>query len=93
VTIIDENGERLHWTAKYWHYGRLYEEECDSLYDALDYLEDGEDAGNLSSDSILDPDGNLYLNKPQWLRIPRGTTERDQWFRVYHLNREREITA
>jgi hypothetical protein len=60
--VIDEDGRALTWTAKYWRYHSPYEEECDSVEEAILFLESGEDYGSLSSESILDPDGALVYS-------------------------------
>lgn len=59
---ISQDGQQLVWIAKYWRYHALYEMECDSLEDAVEFLDQGEDAGELSSDSIVGPDGKVIHN-------------------------------
>jgi hypothetical protein len=61
--VIDQQGNAQQWTAVYWRYHHKYTEECDSLQEAIDFLEAGEDYGSLSSESILGPNGEVVLNK------------------------------
>jgi hypothetical protein len=60
--VIDQDGRALTWTAHYWRYGGRHEEECDSVEEAILFLESGEDYGSLSSESILDPDGKVVYS-------------------------------
>jgi len=60
--VINEDGHELIWIAKYWRYHVLCEVECESLEEAVEFLESGEDAGELSSDSIVGPDGKVVHN-------------------------------
>lgn len=57
MTTIDPDGRPLKWIAKYWRYQSLYEEECDSLAEAINYLYWGEESGGHAGDSIIGPDG------------------------------------
>lgn len=60
--VIDESGAVQQWTAVYWrHFGR-YEESCDTFADAYWLLKYGEDQGDLSSEAILGPDGNVLMD-------------------------------
>lgn len=57
--IITQDGQALTWTAKYWRYHSQHSETCESLEEAVRFLEYGEDDGALSSESILGPDGKV----------------------------------
>ena len=60
--VINQDGERLVWTAKYWQHHSIYQQEFDSLRDAAGFLEYGQDDGLLSPDSILGPDGGVLYD-------------------------------
>ena len=57
MSTIVPNGEELAWSARYWRYRCRGEEECGSLEEAINFLYWGEEAGTLSGDSIVGPDG------------------------------------
>lgn len=57
--VIDQDGQSLTWTAVYWRYHSRYEEERDSLQEAVAFLERGEEDGSLSSEAVLGPDGKV----------------------------------
>lgn len=54
-------------TATCWRWKQLYEKKFESVEQALDYLEKGEDAGILSSQSIS-VDGKVVLEGNALLR-------------------------
>lgn len=60
--VIDPEGRSLTWTAVYWRYHSRYEHECDSLEGAVSFLEHGEDDGELSSESIIGPNGEVLYD-------------------------------
>lgn len=62
--VINQDGQPLTWTAKYWRYKALYEAEFDSLDEAQNFLERGEDDGELYPDSIVGPDGRVVDDEP-----------------------------
>lgn len=83
--VINQDGEALTWTAVYWRYHSRYEQECDSLDEAVRFLEYGEDDGSLSSEAIFGPNGKLLyefgsvLNGTSiWDLAERLREERDQ---------------
>jgi hypothetical protein len=49
------------YTARYWRYHSEGQEECDSLEEAVAFLANGQDSGNLSAQDILGPDGAVVL--------------------------------
>ena len=53
----DEKGNELKFYALYYRYHSPYEEECESLAEAKDFLFNGEKYGELSSKGIKLPDG------------------------------------
>lgn len=59
--VIDENGNPQTWTAVYWRFHSREREECDSLDEALSFLANGEDNGNLSATEVLGPDGTAVV--------------------------------
>lgn len=59
--VIDEDGNTQTWTAVYWRYHSKSEYEASSLTDALNFLQYGEDYGELSSDSVRGPDGTVVI--------------------------------
>lgn len=63
MTIIDEAGNRQTWIVKYWRHYNLWEHEADSLDEAFEFLSDGEGYGDLSSDSIIGPDGTTLYDQ------------------------------
>lgn len=71
--VIDEEGVPQTWTAVYWRYYSKYTHEAGSLEDALRFLQHGEDYGELSSDSVLGPDGEAILasNDEVWAAFRR----------------------
>lgn len=58
MSVIDESGQPLVWTAVYWRYFQRRTEECESLEDAVAFLAFGLDAGSLAFESILGPEGD-----------------------------------
>lgn len=60
--VIDESGNPQQWTAVYWRYHSKRTEEFDNFADAYEYLKHGEDYGELSSESILGPDGKVLMD-------------------------------
>lgn len=62
-TVIDESGNVQQWTAVYWRYHSKHEDEFDNFADAYEFLKSGEDYGELSSESILGPDGAVLMDK------------------------------
>ena len=65
MTVIDEQGNQQTWTAVYWRYHSRYEYEADSPEEALSFLKNGEDYGELSSECILGPDREVLIPKSQ----------------------------
>ncbi len=63
--VIDEDGNVQTWTAVYWRHQVKHNAECDSFADAFWLLERGEEDGELSSHSILGPDGRVLMDKAQ----------------------------
>jgi hypothetical protein len=61
--VIDESGNVQQWTAVYWRYHSRYQDEFDNFAEAFEFLKSGEDYGNLSSESILGPDGAVLMDK------------------------------
>lgn len=49
MTTIDEKGNPVLIEAVYYRYHSIYAEECGSIEEALAFLENGEDYGELSS--------------------------------------------
>ena len=62
------------WIATYWRYGAREEDEFFSLKEAASYLDHGEEYGDLSSESILCPDGTVYTSDErvdmEWSLLP-----------------------
>lgn len=54
----DTNGPPV-WLACYHHLGARYEDEFDSLEDAIEFLQRGEDRGELAAEAVIGPDGNI----------------------------------
>ena len=65
MTTINEQGQVETWTAVYWSHFSQYKEAFDSLQDAWNFLEHGENAGTLSSVAILGPDGKVVMDADQ----------------------------
>lgn len=49
------------FTAIYWRHCVLHDDVFDTMKDAREYLETGEDYGNLSSIGIIDPLGVFHM--------------------------------
>lgn len=65
MTVIDEAGNQLTWTAVYWRYHSQFDYEADSLEEALRFLGSGEEHAELSSDCVLGPDGEVLIPRDQ----------------------------
>ncbi len=89
TTTIDESGNPQQWTAVYWRYHSRYEEVCDSFREAYRYLENGEEYGELSSESILGPDGRELMDQAAIHRAQIDQLDPDALLRVLS-NREIE---
>lgn len=63
MTTIDEDGASQVWTAVYFRHFSRYEEECESLEDAVRFLDSGEDYGELSSVEVRGPDGTVVMDE------------------------------
>lgn len=61
--VINEAGVPQQWTAVYWRHYSRYEDPCDTFAEAFEYLKWGEDYGELSSESILGPDGAVLMDE------------------------------
>jgi hypothetical protein len=59
--VIDEQGNPQTWVAVYRHYRVRYEEECESLDEALAFLWVGVDDGRLSPVEVRGPDGRVVV--------------------------------
>ena len=55
----------MKYYAHYWRYYSEYKDEHDTIEDAIDFLENGEDYGLLSAVDILDEDDNVLVNEQQ----------------------------
>lgn len=74
--VIDQEGNGQQWVAVYWRYHSQYTEEFDSLDGALGFLHAGEDYGDLSSQEIRGPGGEVVMDgkaiTASWMKWPDG---------------------
>ncbi|EFE65727.1 predicted protein [Streptomyces viridosporus ATCC 14672] len=50
------------YKARYWRYYSEQEEECDTLDEAVAFLSNGWERGNLSEIAVIGPDGTTALS-------------------------------
>ncbi len=89
--VIDESGRQLVWTARYWRYGCVDEDEFDGLPEAYEFLVHGEDAGTLSSAAVIGPDGQVVMTAEQISSAYIRGVKPDEL--LVHLRQAREITG
>ncbi len=89
--VIDESGHQLVWTARYWRYGHLEEETCDSLPEAYGFLRSGEAAGEMSAEDVIGPEGRIAMTSEEVGQADAYGVKPDDL--LVHLRQTREVVG